>query len=116
MDQLRGEALKQSPTRANTVSQPSIRVCFGWASSERARPGWGRERAPALGSEGVRAVERAAGVETGEGFLCFPPAPPPRFRHAGWRKGNGEGVIEPSQFRTRDWTAKRVHSLRPRLY
>ena len=48
-------------------------------SVERARPGWGRERAPALGSAGLRAVERAPGVETGEGFLCFPPVPPTRF-------------------------------------
>lgn len=35
---------------------------------EEARPGWGRRRAPALGSAGVRAVERAAGMETGEGY------------------------------------------------
>ena len=38
----------------------------------------GRRRPPALGSEGVRAVERAAGVETGEGCLlpsAVPAAP-----------------------------------------
>ena len=44
----------------------------------------GRERAPALGSEGLRAVERAPGVETGEGFFCFPPVPLPRFRNPEW--------------------------------
>ena len=36
----------------------------------------GRERAAALGSEALRAIERAGGMETGQGFLCFPPAPP----------------------------------------
>ena len=44
----------------------------------------GRERAAALGSAGVRAIERAAGVETGEGLRCLPPAPP-GTGHAGWR-------------------------------
>ncbi len=43
----------------------------------------GGERAPAPGSVGVRAVERAAGMEAGQGFLCIPPVPPPRLGFPG---------------------------------
>jgi len=45
-----------------------------------------RARGSSLAPTGRRSfVERAAGMETGQGFLCFPPAPTPRSGFAGWR-------------------------------
>lgn len=52
---------------------PMVRV----AGVRESVPQRGRERAPALGSAGVRAVERAAGVETGEGCLLPSARPAP---------------------------------------
>jgi hypothetical protein len=44
--------------------------------SEGAPPCRGKRRPPAPGSEALRAIERAGGMEACQGFRCLPPAPP----------------------------------------